>query len=196
MTPLAIPLIVMGNYFDARKYGKLDEQDAMARMAYLMANFGDFLLQIDRIFDPMVYDPEDAETALVSSIPFARREGCLVLNAWGDSIRFPQGRQFMSRVTPDPILSALTHRNLWISPPRRESTTLFGEPTTDAQFYEFINHIGQNLKSELGRPKLNELLLNSKVDDATAKKLFETLRDGAALKARVALYAAHRGAKS
>lgn len=196
MTPLAIPLAAMGNYFDAVRYGKMGERDAMTRLGYAAATFFDVILsqsflsgaadlvsaldrnsenrgadwikgavrtagsfvipnalrQIDRIFDPTVYDSKDAEAALTSSIPFARRLGRPAINVWGEPVRNPQSRQFSSPVVPDPILSALAKHNLWVSAPQESSTVINGIPVTNQEFYELIRLRGQYMRQQLGRP--------------------------------------------
>ena len=191
-SPMAIPLAMLGNFYDARKYRKLDERTAWDRLAWSLFNFGkvitdqsfldglaglfssfdrestrggeqfmrqwgrtattavipNALRQIDRMFDPTVYDAPGATGALVASVPFARRTGRQTLNVWGQPVANPVTKRFTSPAG-DPLAGELARLNLWVSAPRPEDVKLRGQPLTDAQFYEFIRVRGQRLRAKL-----------------------------------------------
>lgn len=191
-SPLAIPLAMLGNFYDARRYRGLDERTAFDRLAWALFNFGkvitdqsfldgvaglfstfdrestaggeqlmrqfgrtattavipNALRQIDRMFDPTVYDAPSATAALVASVPFARRANRRTLNVWGEPVSNPVTKRFTSP-QGDPMAQELARMGLWISAPRAEDVKLRGEPVTDAQFYEFTRVRGQRLRQML-----------------------------------------------
>ena len=106
------------------------------------------LRQIDRMFDPTVYDAPGATGALVASVPFARRTGRPTLNVWGQPVANPVTKRFTSPAG-DPLAGELARLNLWVSAPRPEDVKLRGQPLTDAQFYEFTRVRGQRLRAIL-----------------------------------------------
>jgi hypothetical protein len=75
------------------------------------------LRQVDRIFDPAVYDASTIQALLVSQVPFARRENKPALNAFGEPVTMPVSSRFTTKQGEDPVWVELARKNAWISVP-------------------------------------------------------------------------------
>ncbi len=144
------------------------------------------LRQLDQVFDPTVYDARTAEAALVASVPFVRRTGQPALNVWGAPVQRGILKRFGSETVPDPLLSLLAKRGLWVSAPSQSETkTLRGELMTEAEFYGFVKARGQHLREMLARPRINQSLRAGTPEVAEA--VFDQVQRAATLKAKAAV---------
>ena len=194
-TPMVIPMAWLGNWFDARRYNKLETRDLTTRLAYAVANTGQVILshsfldgmasflgglrrddpkgaarmmegfarsatsivvpnalrQLDRAFDPTVYDSHTMTAALVNSVPFARRTGQPALNVWGQPVEISQTETFVSQVQEDPVLDVLARRGLWISTPTAQ-IKVDGEPLTPDEIWIYTKARGPRLHQLLSNP--------------------------------------------
>lgn len=186
-TPLALPFSVMGNYFDAVRYKRLEEQDALNRAAYAMSvagkviteqsflsgvadlfaglgrsspkSSGDALTgwaartgssvtipnavrQVDRLFDPKIYDTPTIEAALINQVPFLRSVNRPALNALGEPITSEVFSRFTSGEVEDPLWQVIARKTAWVSMPDQ------GE-LTDDQYYEMLKIRGARLRRRL-----------------------------------------------
>jgi hypothetical protein len=226
-SPAAMALAAVGNYFDARRYRQLDEQDAWNRLAYAFTTMGKVILeqsfldgiarivgsldrdnvnagkqlaqsigrtagnfvipnavrQVDRIFDPTVYDAATTEAALINSVPFARRLNRPALNVWGEPVRNEVSKRFASSAAPDPLLQLLARRQLWVSAPSPTQTEhRNGQPMTPDEFYEFTRHRGQALRRMLEAPGRQASLAT--MSDESAERLWRALQTAATAQAK------------
>lgn len=220
-------MAAIGNYFDARRYRELDNQDAWNRVAYAFKTMGKVILeqsfldgiarivgtldrdnvnagkelaqsigrtagnfvipnavrQVDRFFDPTVYDAPTTESALINSVPYARRLNRPALNVWGEPVRNELSKRFASQPTDDALLTMLARRGLWISAPSRTQTEhLNGQPMTPDEFYEFTRQRGQALKRLASRPGTAEALQS--LPEEQAQRLWRRLQTTATRQAK------------
>lgn len=186
-TPVALPFAVMGNYFDALRYKRLDEQDALNRAGYALSVSGKVITeqsflsgvadlfaglgrssakssgdamanwsartgssvaipnavrQVDRLFDPTVYDAPTVEAALINQVPFLRSVNQPALNALGEPITNEVFSRFISGEIADPVWQIVARKGAWISMPDQ------GE-LTDAQYYGMLKIRGERLRQRL-----------------------------------------------
>jgi hypothetical protein len=226
-SPAAMALAAVGNYFDARRYRQLDEQDAWNRVAYAFTTMGKVILeqsfldgiarivgsldrdnvnagkqlaqsigrtagnfvipnavrQVDRIFDPTVYDAPTTEAALVNSVPFARRLNRPALNVWGEPVRNEVSKRFGGSAIADPLLQLLARRQLWVSAPSSTQTEhRNGQPMTPDEFYEFTRHRGQILRDLLKSEGLQRTL--DTAPQETAERIWRRLQTAATERAK------------
>lgn len=101
--------------------------------------------QIDKLFDPTVYDGSTIEGALLRDVPVARRYLKPAVNVLGDAIR---ADPFYSVTRPDELWSLLARKQSWISTPSR--TTMIGERTiTPEEYYDWIVESGPPIRRRL-----------------------------------------------
>lgn len=202
--PLALGMALTGNYFDAMRYGKLDQEDLATRLGAavmgsaktildmsFLQNLSDLLSsinnadreggsyfkrfiaqqagslvpaafkQIDRIFDPSIYDTETLREKIQSSL---RITGGLKkkLNVWGEPLDTEATSNLIpSKITSDPMKRYLAENNLWVSVPSKnteifrpeENTTGIDEndrrPMTRDEYYDYIKISGEEIKERL-----------------------------------------------
>jgi hypothetical protein len=190
-TPMALPFAVLGNYFDALRYRKLDEQDALNRAAYALSVSGkviteqsflsgvadlftsmgrtspktsgetmigglartgssvvvpNALRQVDRLFDPTLYDTPTVQAALINQVPFVRSINRPALNALGEPVTSGVFARFTSGEIADPVWQMVARKGAWVSAPDQ------GE-LTDTQYYNMMKLRGERL-----RPRLEAVL--------------------------------------
>jgi len=229
-TPMAIPMAWLGNWFDSRRYAKLEERDLLTRLAYAVSNTGQVMLdqsfldglsrflggiqrddpkasarmlegfarsitgvvvpnavrQVDRIFDPTVYDSPTMTAALVNSVPFVRRTGQPSLNVWGQPVQIGQSESFASQVREDPVLATLARRNLWISTPSVR-TTVDGVALTPDEVYAYTAARGPRLREMLSLPAMIGAI--ETVPQEAAGRLLERAQRAAAVRGDMAVRA-------
>lgn len=137
------------------------------------------LRQVDRIGDPTVYDQKKLEGMLTSAVPFVRREGQPVLNAFGQPLQSPLSSMFVSKLTDDPLVQTLNRYNVWPTAPSRNGTLVRGTPMTDDEWYRYNEVRGQVLRDKMSQPKFEAELAKYRAlgDNYMAKG--ETLIDPA-----------------
>lgn len=219
-TPMAMPMAVLGNWFDAVRYRKLDDQSLFNRLAFAMATSAHVIIeqsfldgitrllsgldrndakasgklfeglartassavipnavrQVDRMFDPTVYDSPSVEAALINAIPFARRTGQPAVNVWGEPVRIATTSAFTSEAEPDPVISTLARKGLWISTPGPQ-THVAGKPLTPEEVYVYTVARGPRLREYLSRPEV--LARFDQLPPDQAGRLLERYQDAA-----------------
>lgn len=147
--------------------------------------------QVDRFFDPTVYDAPTTEAALVNSVPFARRLNRPALNVWGEPVRNELTKRFASQQQPDALLRLLQQRGLWISAPSRTQTEhRNGQAMTPDEFYDFVQARGRELRRLAGQPGIQKALQDS--SDEQVQRLWERLQTQATRKAKAIVYPGSR----
>src|SRR5206468_2245156 len=106
-TPLAIPLAVLGNFFDAMKYKHLDSTDA--------------LNHVDQFFDPKIYDAQTVEQILVNQVPFARAVNKPAINVMGEPVQKYLSARFVSDEREAALWKMLARKQAWVPVPDRET---------------------------------------------------------------------------
>jgi hypothetical protein len=142
------------------------------------------LRQIDRMFDPTVYDSPTMEAAMVNSIPFARRVGQPALNVWGQPVQISTGEAFASAAKEDPVLAALARHKLWLSTPSAR-TMVDGSPLTPDEVHVYTAARGPRLHELLSMPGVLAILETGEAK--TAGRMLERAQDAAAVSGAVAV---------
>lgn len=142
------------------------------------------LRQIDRMFDPTIYDSPTMEAALVNSIPFARRAGQPALNVWGQPVQIGTADTFVSQAKEDPVLAALARHNLWISTPSSK-TMVDQKPLTPDEVHVYTAARGPRLHELLSMPGVLALLETG--DAKVAERMRDRAQDAAAVSGAVAV---------
>lgn len=214
-TPAAIPLAILGNYFDAIRYKKLDEADALNRVQYAIGQSAHVILQnsfldslarifelanrdsvkksgvaeivlrtgssfvipnalkqVDRMFDPTVYDANTVQAAMVAQVPFVRREGKPTLNAMGDPVQTFVSERFTKEQIADPLWKLLSEKQAWISVVDQE--VMVGRKNSDnyrtltaEERYDYVKESGAAI-----RKRLEENMDRIKAMDSNLAKKF------------------------
>jgi len=110
------------------------------------------LRQVDRAFDPQVYEQRSTTGILVNNIPFVRGEkGQPALNALGMPVTRPLLSQFTSsQADADPIVKTLAETGNWPTlPNRNEIYPATGRTMTDAEYYDYVKGSGATARKEL-----------------------------------------------
>jgi len=103
--------------------------------------------QIDRVFDPTVYDDATIQAALLRDIPIARRGLKPMLNVLGEPIR-PDLNPFLNLDRQDPLWSTIVQKQAWISEPSK-LTMVFNRPIDPDEYYDWIADSGPQIRRRL-----------------------------------------------
>lgn len=142
------------------------------------------LRQVDRFFDPQVYDARNLQEILVNATPFVRgAEGRPALNALGLPVTTPISDVFTKAETADPLVKILNERGLFPSVPDRNHVwPRTGRTMTDDEFYQYVAQRGRVLYGWLEGQRQNGQL--TRLNDQAASKLVSTLSEKAGEVAR------------
>jgi hypothetical protein len=130
------------------------------------------LRQIDKAFDPTIYEQRTAEGILVNAIPFVRGKfGRPTLNALGLPATNPVSSQFTStQASVPPLVKMLAETGNWPSlPDRNHIYPNKGRTMTEDEFYEYVRGSGQTAFNWLEKQRTNGNL--AKYDNATRAKV-------------------------
>lgn len=199
--PALIPLGILGNYFDAQEYRKLDDTDLVNRTAVALEMAGNIIVsqsflsslsgmfdwfqgrttkqagqgamqtaartaasfvvpnalaQVDRLFDPTVYDRAGVQATLVSMVPFVRRLNRPALNALGEPVTNEVLSRFVSKGKADELWQTLADKQAWISVPQRDQVIGdksrgpdFYRTMTPDEYYDFVKDSGERIRTRL-----------------------------------------------
>lgn len=190
-SPLAGGLAIVGNWIDAVRYKKLDEQDLGVRATHaimgtmqalfsqsFLTGLSDFIdglrknyvdknlttlgglsrtvssvvipnlvKQVDRIFDPTVYDGPEIEAKLIREIPVARGTLRPKINVLGEIVEYDVNR-FFGRVKNDVLWETIVAKQAWISTPSK--TMMIGDrPIGPEEYYDFVYTSGRAIRTHL-----------------------------------------------
>ena len=125
------------------------------------------LRQLDRLFDPTVYQAAGVEGNLIAQIPFARVYGHPAINALGDTVKNPLMSRFYSETKDDAVVQLLVRKDAWPGLPDLERVSKRkGRAMTDDEAYEYTQRCGKAFRTWV-TPRLDQL---SKMDNAKAKE--------------------------
>jgi hypothetical protein len=130
------------------------------------------LRQIDKAFDPTIYEQRTAEGILVNAIPFVRGKfGRPTLNALGLPATNPVSSQFTStQASVPPLVKMLAETGNWPSlPDRNHIYPNKGRTMTEDEFYDYVRGSGQTAFNWLEKQRTNGNL--AKYDNATRAKV-------------------------
>ncbi len=139
--------------------------------------------QVDRIFDPQVYDAKTIEANLYASVPFVRRENRPALNVLGQPVKRFVSERFVSEGRADPVWKLLADKNLWVSTPDRD-TLLNGQPLSDDEYYRYVELSGKDIRDGIIR---YSDAIKSATDPKVSAAILSKITDAARLKAKSAI---------
>jgi hypothetical protein len=103
--------------------------------------------QVDRLFDPTVYDASTIEAALMRDIPIARRGLAPALNVLGEPVR-AEVNPFVSGRREDELWHLLASKQAWISVP--EKTMLIRDRMiTPEEYARFVQTSGPPIRKRI-----------------------------------------------
>lgn len=143
----------LGNENTSEGADKLQKQLARTAGSAVVPNL---VQQIDRMFDPTVYDQTGMEALVKSQIPFVRRDNKPVLNVLGESVESGPFHFWASKQTEDLLWPALVAKQAWIPEPgrdqvigvRKKGPDFFRAMTPD-EYYEWIALSGPRIRARL-----------------------------------------------
>jgi len=114
--------------------------------------------QIDKLFDPTIYQADTIAESLVRETPVARSLTMKpMLNVLGEPIA-PSSNRFFTSATEDPVWKFITEKQAWISTPSKTSKVR-DKPITPEQYYRLIEESGPMIREYIqdNLSSLNEM---------------------------------------
>lgn len=114
--------------------------------------------QIDKLFDPTLYQSDTIAESLVRETPVARSLTMKpMLNVLGEPIA-PSSNRFFTSATEDPVWKFITDKQAWISTPSKTSKVR-DKPITPEQYYRLIEESGPMIREYIqdNLSSLNEM---------------------------------------
>jgi len=164
--------------------GSEQQAQAFIKLGFRSATSGvipNAVRQVDRYFDPNVYEQRNTAAILVNNVPFLRGEkGQPSLNALGLPLQRPLASQFASsEATVPPLVAYLAETGNWPSPPNRnEIYPRTGRTMTEAEYYDFVKGSGALAYERLEKLRAEGTLAGYK-DDATRAKVISAYFESA-----------------
>lgn len=100
--------------------------------------------QINRAFDPTVYQADTITQAVLRDTPAARAVSKPMLNVLGEPVKASSNR-FTSEATDDPVWKLIVEKQAWVSTPSK-TTKIRNRPITPEEYYKLIATSGQLIK--------------------------------------------------
>lgn len=122
------------------------------------------VMQLDKLWDPTLYDQTGIKAALLSQVPIARRAGRPVLNALGEPVAAGPFDRWTHSETKDPLWRAVVAQQAWIPMPPRDvviGNKAKGEDywrtLTPDEWYDYVAESGQDLRDRLDPDRIMDL---------------------------------------
>jgi len=109
---------------------KLEKLAARTGAAFVVP---DLVQQVDRLFDPTVYDQSGMGALLQSQVPFARRENKPALNVLGEPVQSGPFHYWASKQSQDPLWRFLADRKVFV--PETAKTVMVGNRALGNEYY-------------------------------------------------------------
>lgn len=130
-------------------------QKLMARTASA-AVVPSLVQQVDRLFDPTVYDQSGMKALLTSQIPFVRRQNKPALNVLGEPVQSGPFHYWASKQTEDPVWRMIAEKQAFVPEPSK-STIIgnkklgpdYSRAITPDEYYQLIAESGPQIRAEL-----------------------------------------------
>jgi hypothetical protein len=142
----------LGNENTSEGADRLQKQ--MARTAGSLV-FPNLLQQVDRLFDPTVYDQTGMEALLRNQVPFVRHLNKPALTVLGDAVESGPFHYWASDYTEDPLLRTLVEKEAWVPEPSREQIIgdtkrpEYARALTPDEYYNWILQSGKAIRRRL-----------------------------------------------
>ena len=133
--------------------GKLEKLAARTGAAFVVPNL---VNQIDRMFDPTVYDQTGMKALVQSQVPFVRRDNKPVLNVLGEPVVSAPFHYWESKATDDALWRVLVAKQAFVPEPGK--TQILGNPKegpeyaramTADEYYNWIAESGPQIRAAL-----------------------------------------------
>lgn len=106
--------------------------------------------QIDKLYDPAVYDACTLEGILVQQVPFTRRTGEPALNSLGRPVESPVWARDLRLASEDPLVRLLARHGAWPRiPDRNQIYRAAGRPMRDEECYRYVRESGRLVYTRL-----------------------------------------------
>ncbi|MDP1581503.1 MAG: hypothetical protein Q8M02_14620, partial [Candidatus Didemnitutus sp.] len=117
-----------------------------------------FVRQVDRLFDPTLYESEGVVGLLGGQLPGVRQMFPARQTVTGNTIEVRPIERFGRPATHDPLWDVLAKKQAWI-PEAGESTKLGNRQMTHAEHRQFVEISGQNIERRLraAAPQINRM---------------------------------------
>lgn len=103
--------------------------------------------QIDRMFDPTVYDASTVQAALLRDLPVARESLQPMINVLGEPVQ-QNLNPFFGTTSNDQLWLTLARKGIFISVP--DKLTMIGDRViTPEEYYQFVKQSGQAIRTQL-----------------------------------------------
>lgn len=143
----------MGSESTSEGGDKLEKLAARTTSAFVVPNL---VQQVDRFFDPTIYDQTGIKALLNGQVPFARRENKPVLNVLGEPVQSDPFHYWTSKQTGDPLWRLIVEKQAFIPEPSRSAiigNEKFGagyyRAITPDEYYDLIAESGPKIRSDL-----------------------------------------------
>jgi hypothetical protein len=145
---------VLGSESTTEGADKLEKAAARTASSFVFPNL---VQQVDRIFDPTVYDKTGTEALIKGQIPFVRREGKPALTVLGDPVEVDPFHYWTSTLTKDVVMQMLAEKQAWIPEPSRQQQFVgdnkrgpdYSRAMTPDEFYDFVQESGKAIRERL-----------------------------------------------
>lgn len=132
---------------------KLQKLTARTASSFIVPNL---VQQVDRIFDPTVYDKTGVAALIGGQIPFVRRNGKPSLTVLGDPVEVDPFHYWTSTASKDLLLQTLAGKQAWVPEPsktqiigdRKRGPDYFRAMTPD-EYYDWILISGKAIRARL-----------------------------------------------
>jgi len=102
-----------------------------------------FFKQIDKAYDPTIYDTKTIEASIMSEIPILKRQSGLKprINAFGQEVE-KKGNRFSNKVTDDKAWLFMAKHNVFAPGAGSNTKNIEGVLMTDDEFYDYMKLAG------------------------------------------------------
>jgi hypothetical protein len=134
---------------------KLQKLVARTATAFVVPNL---LQQLDRHWDPTIYDQTGTKALVLSQIPFVRRGNKPALNVLGETVQSAPFHYWASTQSKDPVWRVLIDKGAFVPEPNRNQ--IIGDKKrgpdhyramTSDEFYVFVAESGRAIRERLTR---------------------------------------------
>lgn len=163
-------LEAMGTQSTTEGADRIEKLLARTASSFVVPNLAQ---QLDRFWDPNIYDSTDMESLLKAQIPFVRRDNRPALNVLGDPVESGPFHLWASKANPDPLWQTLVQHQAWV--PEVPKTVMIGDKKrgpdyyralTPDERYDYVQETGQKIREQLERSL--DRLANMESDQAKA----------------------------
>lgn len=126
--------------------------------------------QIDKLFDPTIYQADTVQQALVRETPIARMGLKPMLNVLGEPIQ-PSQNRFFTFKSDDRVWNLIVDKQAWVPTPSK-TTKIHNRAITPEEYYRLVQMSGPRIRSYIERNL-------SRFERMPAEKVQDEIRDKA-----------------